>query len=200
MVLGLLLARAGVGVVVLEKHGDFLRDFRGDTLHPSTLEVMHELGYLPDLLRLPHQEVRTLRWQVGEDVVSIADFGHLPTRCKFLAFMPQWDFLKGRKPGRGRGAEAKRRMGGKNASGHRSLGASEKERRGDAIGFAVVQADSGAGSRGGSAWRGKVRVKLVPAVPVTATWASRRRARRRTVRSPTDLAVSTSMSAGRPMP
>jgi 2-polyprenyl-6-methoxyphenol hydroxylase-like FAD-dependent oxidoreductase len=93
MVLGLLLARAGVAVVVLEKHADFLRDFRGDTLHPSTLEVMHELGYLPALLQLPHQEVRTLRGQVGDRVVSIADFSHLPTHCQFLAIMPQWDFL-----------------------------------------------------------------------------------------------------------
>jgi 2-polyprenyl-6-methoxyphenol hydroxylase-like FAD-dependent oxidoreductase len=93
MMLGLLLARAGVGVLVLEKHADFLRDFRGDTIHPSTLEVMHELGLLDRLLKLPHQEVRELRAQIGDVTVPIADFAHLPTRCRFLAFMPQWDFL-----------------------------------------------------------------------------------------------------------
>ena len=93
MMLGLLLARAGVDVVVLEKHADFLRDFRGDTIHPSTLEVMHELGVLDELLKLPHQEVRELRAQIGEVPVAVADFTHLPTRCKFLALMPQWDFL-----------------------------------------------------------------------------------------------------------
>jgi 2-polyprenyl-6-methoxyphenol hydroxylase-like FAD-dependent oxidoreductase len=93
MMLGLLLARTGVTVRVLEKHADFLRDFRGDTIHPSTLEVMHELGLLDGLLRLPHQEVRELAAQVGEVTVRIADFTHLPTRCRFLAFMPQWDFL-----------------------------------------------------------------------------------------------------------
>jgi 2-polyprenyl-6-methoxyphenol hydroxylase-like FAD-dependent oxidoreductase len=71
MMLGLLLARAGVGVLVLEKHADFLRDFRGDTIHPSTLEVMHELGLLDDLLRLPHQEVRELRAQIGDVAVPI---------------------------------------------------------------------------------------------------------------------------------
>src|SRR2546426_11930380 len=88
-----LLARAGVSVLVLEKHADFLRDFRGDTIHPSTLDVMHELGLLDDVLRLPHQEVRELRAQVGEVALPIADFTHLPTRCRFLALMPQWDFL-----------------------------------------------------------------------------------------------------------
>ena len=93
MMLGLLLARAGVDVLVLEKHADFLRDFRGDTIHPSTLEVMHELGMLDDFLALPHQEVRELSAQVGDVRVSVADFTHLPTRCKFVAFMPQWDFL-----------------------------------------------------------------------------------------------------------
>ena len=93
MMLGLLLARAGVTVRVLEKHADFLRDFRGDTIHPSTLEVMHELGLLDGLLRLPHQEVRVLAAQIGDVIVPIADFTHLPTRCRFLAFMPQWDFL-----------------------------------------------------------------------------------------------------------
>jgi 2-polyprenyl-6-methoxyphenol hydroxylase-like FAD-dependent oxidoreductase len=93
MMLGLLLARAGVNVLLLEKHADFLRDFRGDTIHPSTLEVMHELGILDEFLRLPHQKVPMLRGQVGELAVTIADFSHLPTRCKFIAMMPQWDFL-----------------------------------------------------------------------------------------------------------
>jgi 2-polyprenyl-6-methoxyphenol hydroxylase-like FAD-dependent oxidoreductase len=94
MVLGFLLARAGVDVIVLEKHGDFLRDFRGDTIHPSTLEVMCELGLVEEFLKLPHQEARQLRAFVGDDEVAIADFTHLPTHCKFLALMPQWDFLK----------------------------------------------------------------------------------------------------------
>jgi len=93
MMLGLLLARAGVEVLVLEKHADFLRDFRGDTIHPSTLEVIYELGLLPELLALPHQEVRQFNAQVGEILVPAADFTHLPTHAKFLAFMPQWDFL-----------------------------------------------------------------------------------------------------------
>jgi 2-polyprenyl-6-methoxyphenol hydroxylase-like FAD-dependent oxidoreductase len=93
MVLGLLLARAGVEVVVLEKHTDFLRDFRGDTIHPSTLEVMHELGMLEEFLKRPHQEARELGVQIGDEKVTVADFTHLPTRCKFIALMPQWDFL-----------------------------------------------------------------------------------------------------------
>jgi 2-polyprenyl-6-methoxyphenol hydroxylase-like FAD-dependent oxidoreductase len=93
IMLGLLLARAGVQVVVLEKHADFLRDFRGDTIHPSTLEVMHELGFLDELLTRPHQEIRALSGQVGDDLLAIADFTHLPTRCGFVALMPQWDFL-----------------------------------------------------------------------------------------------------------
>jgi 2-polyprenyl-6-methoxyphenol hydroxylase-like FAD-dependent oxidoreductase len=93
MMLGFLLARAGVDVVVLEKHADFLRDFRGDTIHPSTLELIHELGLLEEFLSRPHQEVRELAGQVGNDVFKIADFTHLPTHCKFLALMPQWDFL-----------------------------------------------------------------------------------------------------------
>jgi 2-polyprenyl-6-methoxyphenol hydroxylase-like FAD-dependent oxidoreductase len=93
MMLGYLLARAGVDVLVLEKHADFLRDFRGDTIHPSTLEVMHELGLLDDFLALPHQELRELTAQIFDVKVPIADFTHLPTHCKFLAFMPQWDFL-----------------------------------------------------------------------------------------------------------
>jgi 2-polyprenyl-6-methoxyphenol hydroxylase-like FAD-dependent oxidoreductase len=93
MMLGYLLARAGGEVLVLEKHGDFLRDFRGDTIHPSTLEVMHELGLLDEFLELPHQKVYELNAQVGEMRLTIADFRHLPTRCGFVAFMPQWDFL-----------------------------------------------------------------------------------------------------------
>jgi 2-polyprenyl-6-methoxyphenol hydroxylase-like FAD-dependent oxidoreductase len=93
MMLGLLLARAGVDVVVLEKHVDFLRDFRGDTIHPSTLEVIAELGLLEEFLRLPHQEVPRLRAQVGDVTLTLADFTRLPTRCRTLVFMPQWDFL-----------------------------------------------------------------------------------------------------------
>jgi 2-polyprenyl-6-methoxyphenol hydroxylase-like FAD-dependent oxidoreductase len=93
MMLGFLLARAGVPVLVLEKHADFLRDFRGDTIHPSTLEVMHELGLLDEFLRRPPQAARTLSGQVGDAVVQIADFSHLPTHCRFIALMPQWDFL-----------------------------------------------------------------------------------------------------------
>src|SRR5438034_6835774 len=92
MMLGLLLARAGVDVVVLEKHADFLRDFRGDTIHPSTLELMHELGILEDFLKKPHQEVYGIGGQVGDQFIPMADFSHLPTRCKFIAMMPQWDF------------------------------------------------------------------------------------------------------------
>ena len=93
MVLGFLLARAGVEVVVLEKHGDFLRDFRGDTVHPSTLELIYELGILDEFLRRPHQEVRELGAVVEDFSVTAADFSHLPTHCKFIALMPQWDFL-----------------------------------------------------------------------------------------------------------
>jgi len=93
MMLGLLLARAGIDVVVLEKHGDFLRDFRGDTVHPSTLEVMHELGMLETFLQRPHQEVVELRGRIGATPVTLAEFRHVPTRCKFIALMPQWDFL-----------------------------------------------------------------------------------------------------------
>jgi 2-polyprenyl-6-methoxyphenol hydroxylase-like FAD-dependent oxidoreductase len=93
MVLGFLLARAGVDVVVLEKHADFLRDFRGDTVHPSTLEILHELGLLNDFLKRPHQEVRQLVAYIGQQQVAIADFSHLPTHCQCVVLMPQWDFL-----------------------------------------------------------------------------------------------------------
>jgi 2-polyprenyl-6-methoxyphenol hydroxylase-like FAD-dependent oxidoreductase len=93
MMLGFLLARAGLEVAVLEKHADFLRDFRGDTIHPSTLELMYELGILEEFLKRPHQEVREWAGRVGQETVTIGDFTHLPTHCKFLAFMPQWDFL-----------------------------------------------------------------------------------------------------------
>src|SRR3974390_751728 len=93
MMLGFLLARAGVSVVVLEKHADFLRDFRGDTIHPSTLEMMHELGLLEDFLKLPHSKVRQLSLQIGDDHLVVGHFEHLPVRCKFIALMPQWDFL-----------------------------------------------------------------------------------------------------------
>jgi 2-polyprenyl-6-methoxyphenol hydroxylase-like FAD-dependent oxidoreductase len=93
MMLGFLLARAGVAVTVLEKHADFFRDFRGDTVHPSTLELMAELGLLDELLRLPHQELHELRLVIEGRELAGPDFSHLPTRCKFVALMPQWDFL-----------------------------------------------------------------------------------------------------------
>src|ERR1700716_626368 len=93
MMTGYLLARAGVEVAVLEKHADFNRDFRGDTIHPSTLELMHELGLLEEFLKLPHQELREIRGIFNGHTVPVADFSRLPTRCKFIAFMPQWDFL-----------------------------------------------------------------------------------------------------------
>jgi 2-polyprenyl-6-methoxyphenol hydroxylase-like FAD-dependent oxidoreductase len=93
MMLGFLLARAGIDVVVLEKHADFLRDFRGDTIHPSTLEVMQELGILEMLLQRPHQQLRELRAHIGDMEVVMADVSRLPTQCPFVALMPQWDFL-----------------------------------------------------------------------------------------------------------
>lgn len=93
MMLGLLLARAGVEVLVLEKHADFLRDFRGDTVHPSTLEVIHELGLLDKFLARPHDEVSELRAVVGNTEVVLASFKRVRTRCKFIAMMPQWEFL-----------------------------------------------------------------------------------------------------------
>jgi 2-polyprenyl-6-methoxyphenol hydroxylase-like FAD-dependent oxidoreductase len=93
MMLGFLLARVGVDVLVLEKHADFLRDFRGDTIHPSTLDVMYELGLLDEFLKRPHQEVNELRGLIGDDLIVLVDLKHLPTHCKFIALMPQWDFL-----------------------------------------------------------------------------------------------------------
>src|SRR5262249_19714998 len=93
MMLGYLLARAGVDVVVLEKHADFLRDFRGDTIHPSTLELMHELGVLDEFLRLPHRKAEHLHAYIGDDRITAADFTRLSSTCKFLVLMPQWDFL-----------------------------------------------------------------------------------------------------------
>jgi 2-polyprenyl-6-methoxyphenol hydroxylase-like FAD-dependent oxidoreductase len=93
VMLGYLLARAGIKVTVLEKHQDFFRDFRGDTVHPSTLDIMHELGLLNGLLQLPHQRVTSVSARVGDFNFDAADFRHVPTRCKFVALMPQWDFL-----------------------------------------------------------------------------------------------------------
>lgn len=93
MMLAWLLARAGIAVVVLEKHADFLRDFRGDTIHPSTLEAMADLGVLDALLALPHEQAPVLSAMIGDRVIPVADFRTLPTRCGFIAFMPQWDVL-----------------------------------------------------------------------------------------------------------
>ncbi|MCU5774340.1 FAD-dependent oxidoreductase [Erwiniaceae bacterium BAC15a-03b] len=93
LMLGYLFARAGVRVVVIEKHADFLRDFRGDTIHPSTLQIMHHAGLLEELLRLPHQRAEKLQAEVGGEEVTLADFTRLPVQCRFIAFMPQWDFL-----------------------------------------------------------------------------------------------------------
>jgi 2-polyprenyl-6-methoxyphenol hydroxylase-like FAD-dependent oxidoreductase len=93
MMLGYLLARAGVRVTVLEKHADFFRDFRGDTVHPSTLQVLAELGLVDAFLQRPHQELRHIEGRIGEDLVRMADFSGLPTARQFVAFMPQWDFL-----------------------------------------------------------------------------------------------------------
>lgn len=93
MMLGVLLARVGIRVAVLEKHADFLRDFRGDTIHPSTMEIMHELGWLDEFLQLPHQKVETLTGQFGAKRIRIADLTHLPVKAPYIAMMPQWDFL-----------------------------------------------------------------------------------------------------------
>src|SRR5229473_1591359 len=91
--LAVLLGRAGVKTVVLEKHADFLRDFRGDTVHPSTLMVMQELGLIEDFLKLPHSEIRALSAEISGTAVKIGDFAHIRAPCKFVALMPQWDFL-----------------------------------------------------------------------------------------------------------
>jgi 2-polyprenyl-6-methoxyphenol hydroxylase-like FAD-dependent oxidoreductase len=93
IMLGFLLARCGVDVTVLEKHADFFRDFRGDTIHPSTLELMYELGLLDKLLAIRHSEIHRASAFVGDQTVTMADLSHLPTRAKFVALMPQWDFL-----------------------------------------------------------------------------------------------------------
>src|SRR5713226_10103886 len=93
MMCGFLLARAGVDVIVLEKHKDFLRDFRGDTVHPSTMQVLYELGLLEDFLKRPHQEVRHIYAEFGALRLKVGDLSHLPTEAKFIALMPQWDFL-----------------------------------------------------------------------------------------------------------
>ncbi|MBE5251536.1 FAD-dependent oxidoreductase [Mixta mediterraneensis] len=93
LMLGYLLARAGLRVVVIEKHPDFLRDFRGDTIHPSTLEIMHQLGLLDELLQLPHQRAEKLQAEIAGQEITMADFSRLPVTCRFIAFMPQWDFL-----------------------------------------------------------------------------------------------------------
>ena len=93
MVLGYLLARAGIEVLVLEKHADFLRDFRGDTVHPSTLELMNELGVLEELLKIPHQRIAKVRARIAGDDVVLSDMTPLRTCCRFMAVMPQWDLL-----------------------------------------------------------------------------------------------------------
>ena len=93
MMLGYLLARAGVDVTVLEKHKDFLRDFRGDTVHPSTLEIMYELGLLDRFLKLPHTQIQSATVEIGDTHFTVGDFSRLPVHCKFIALMPQWDFL-----------------------------------------------------------------------------------------------------------
>ena len=93
MMLGYLLARAGIDVVVLEKHADFLRDFRGDTVHPSTLAALDELGLLGRFLARPHQELRKVKVQFGSETFQVGDFGRLRTPCPFIAFMPQCEFL-----------------------------------------------------------------------------------------------------------
>src|SRR5581483_4443317 len=93
MMVGLLLARAGIRTVVLEKHADFLRDFRGDTVHPSTLQIMAELGLLDAFLERPHQKISVIHGLIGDEEIAIGDFRQLNTTCKFMAMMPQWEFL-----------------------------------------------------------------------------------------------------------
>lgn len=130
VMLGYLLARAGVEVTVLEKHGDFFRDFRGDTMHPSTLEIMHELGLADDFLKLPHQKVTSVSARIGNYDFHAADFRHVPTHCRFVALTPQWDFLnflsdRGRRfPGfQLRDAARRRRPGERGPENRRSGGA-----------------------------------------------------------------------------
>src|SRR6187402_1567962 len=93
MMAGYLLARAGVKVVVLEKHADFFRDFRGDTIHPSTLEILHELGILEEFLKRPHQKANEIRGWIGSEELTVGSFRSLPVHCPYIAFIPQWDFL-----------------------------------------------------------------------------------------------------------
>ena len=93
MMLGYLLGRAGVNTVLLEKHADFLRDFRGDTVHPSTMQIMQELGLLEDFLKRPHSEIHAFSAEIGDQSFKVADFEHVPCVCRFIALMPQWDFL-----------------------------------------------------------------------------------------------------------
>ena len=93
MMLGYLLARAGVTTVVMEKHADFLRDFRGDTVHPSTMQIMKELGLLEEFLKLPHSKIRSFEADIGHQRFKVADFANVPIDCRFIALMPQWDFL-----------------------------------------------------------------------------------------------------------
>ncbi len=93
LMLGLLLARAGVDVAVIEKHGDFLRDFRGDTIHPSTLDIVEQLGFIREFLELPHTRAPKLHAEIGGEKITIADFSRLPVKNRFIAFMPQWEFL-----------------------------------------------------------------------------------------------------------
>jgi 2-polyprenyl-6-methoxyphenol hydroxylase-like FAD-dependent oxidoreductase len=93
MMLGYLLGRAGIETLVLEKHADFFRDFRGDTVHPSTLQIMDELGLIDDFLKLPHQQLQKMEGKFGETTLRIADLGRLHVKYPFVAFMPQWDFL-----------------------------------------------------------------------------------------------------------
>src|ERR1700685_290705 len=94
MMLGYMLARAGIEVLVLEKHADFLRDFRRDTVHPSTLEVMHELGLLDEFLKRPHQkQVSRIYARIGRDEILLGDLSLLSTHCRFMVMMPQWEFL-----------------------------------------------------------------------------------------------------------
>jgi len=102
MMCGYILARAGLKVSVLEKHEDFFRDFRGDTVHPSTMEALSELGLLEDFLKRPHNAFLQLSALIGDTTVQVADFRHLPTKAKFMAVMPQWDFLNFMKEAGGR--------------------------------------------------------------------------------------------------